>query len=117
MEDIEKPGRGQFWMSSTARAPGKYDRIVALAMWRAWARDQCLATILLHGPGRTGGRGVIFAPPDNYEDYGDFVVAVVACDRGQIRFYQLWNEPDIYPEWVQQDVSAPDATRCLLKLG
>ena len=33
-----------------------------------------------------------------------------------MRFYQLWNEPNIYPEWGEQPVNAGDFTR-LLKLG
>jgi polysaccharide biosynthesis protein PslG len=41
---------------------------------------------------------------------------VVARYRGTIRFYQLWNEPNIYPEWGDQPVNAADYVR-LLKIG
>jgi len=56
------------------------------------------------------------APPDNYEDYGDFVYAVVSRYRGRIRYYQIWNEPNIYPEWGDQPVD-PEAYVELLKVA
>lgn len=56
------------------------------------------------------------APPDNFEDYGDFVAAVVERYRGQIRYFQLWNEPNIYPEWGEQPVD-PEAYTELLCTG
>ena len=45
------------------------------------------------------------APPDNFDDYGDYVEAVVQRYNGQITYFQLWNEPNIYPEWGEQVVS------------
>ncbi len=57
-----------------------------------------------------------FAPPDNYDDYGDFVDAVVSRYKGQVKYYQIWNEPNIYPEWGEQPVNAQAYTR-LLKIG
>ncbi len=49
-----------------------------------------------------------FGPPDRVTDYGDYVAAVADRYRGKIRFYQLWNEPNIYPEWGEQTVN-PEA--------
>ena len=34
---------------------------------------------------------------DKYQDYADFVSAVVSRYRGRIRSSQLWNEPNIHP--------------------
>lgn len=53
------------------------------------------------------------APPDNFEDYGDFVEAVVDRYRGKITYFQLWNEPNIYPEWGEQVVDAEAYTDLL----
>ena len=36
--------------------------------------------------------------------HGNFVAAVVGRYCGHIRYYQIWNEPNIYPEWGEQDV-------------
>ena len=43
-------------------------------------------------------------PPDNFEDYGDFVYAFVSRYKGKIKYIQIWNEPNIYPEWGKQPV-------------
>ncbi len=115
-EDIEKPLKGQFYDVRYLKITWeKYDRIVALAQEYgleivarldhppAWSRQD----------GRARGD---FAPPDDYADFGDFVAAVVTRYKGKIRFYQLWNEPNIYPEWGEQDVNAVDYVR-LLKIG
>jgi hypothetical protein len=56
------------------------------------------------------------APPDDYEDYGDFVETVAQRYEGRIHHYQLWNEPNIYPEWGEQAVD-PEAYTELLCEG
>ena len=38
-------------------------------------------------------------PPDNFDDYGDFVATVVGRYKGRITYFQLWNEPNIFDEW------------------
>lgn len=43
-------------------------------------------------------------PPDNLADYGDFVYEFVEHYRGQVRYIQVWNEPNIYPEWGNRPV-------------
>ena len=54
-----------------------------------------------------------FAPPDRVSDYGDYVAAVAERYRGRIRYYQLWNEPNIYPEWGEQAVDPVAYTEML----
>ena len=44
-------------------------------------------------------------PPDRFDDYGDFVYAFVSHFKGRIRYIQIWNEPNIFPEWGAQAVS------------
>jgi len=115
-EDIEKPGKRQYWDTKYNKSTwDKYDRLVDLA--REYGIE--IVARLDHPPAWTRqdsrARGD-FAPPDNYNDYGDFVATVIARYRGKIRFYQLWNEPNIYPEWGEQPVNANDYVR-LLKIG
>ncbi|MCL4395048.1 MAG: beta-galactosidase [Chloroflexi bacterium] len=55
-------------------------------------------------------------PPDDYADYGDFVDAFVRRYQGRIHFIQVWNEPNIYPEWGNQPVD-PSAYVQLLKVA
>ncbi len=57
-----------------------------------------------------------YAPPDNLDDYGDFVEAVVTRYRGRIPAYQIWNEPNIYPEWGEFPIEAAEYA-ALLKEG
>lgn len=53
------------------------------------------------------------APPDDLDDYGDFVEKVVDRYRGRITYFQLWNEPNIYPEWGEQAVDPEGFTELL----
>jgi hypothetical protein len=115
-EDIEMPSKGQYWdVKYNKSAWQKYDRIVELA--REYGLE--IVARLDHPPAWTRKEGRArgdFAPPDNFDDYGDFVATVVARYRGKIRFYQLWNEPNIYPEWGEQNVNPAEYVR-LLKIG
>ncbi len=117
-EDIEIHAKGDFMDRRTptvVSAWDKYDRIVNLT--KEYGIE--IVARLDHPPAwsRTDGRARgDFAPPDHYDDYGDFVATVVSRYRGRIRFYQLWNEPNIYPEWGEQSVNADDYVR-LLKTG
>ncbi len=44
------------------------------------------------------------APPDNLEDFGDFVYEFVKHYEGRIDYIQIWNEPNIFPEWGNRAV-------------
>ncbi len=37
--------------------------------------------------------------PDRFGDYARFVGQTVAHFRGRVRFYQIWNEPNLLAEW------------------
>ncbi len=112
-EDIEISGKGDFWDHKwDVSAWAKYDRIVDMAVERGLQ----LIVRLDHPPAwsRAAGNSKGYsAPPDRLEDYGDLVEAVVSRYRGKVRYYQIWNEPNIYPEWGEQDVDAAAYTRLL----
>lgn len=117
-EDIEIHGKGDF--EDRRHEPyrpawEKYDRIVDLA------EQQGLEIIVrISNPPEwtrsTGEKPGTFAPPDNVQDFADFVGAVVERYKGRIRFYQLWNEPNIYPEWGNYPIN-PEAYTALLRAG
>jgi hypothetical protein len=93
----------------------KYDHIVGLA------EDYGIEIIArLDNPPAwsraAGNEAGYLAPPDDYADYGDFVYAVVSRYKGRIKYYQIWNEPNIYPEWGEGPVD-PEAYTELLKVG
>jgi len=117
-EDIEIHGKGDFEdrrHEPYRSAWEKYDNIVDLA-------DQYGLEIIarLSNPPAwsraAGDETGTFGPPDNLEDYGNFVEQVVRRYQGRIHTYQIWNEPNIYPEWGEQPVS-PEGYTELLKVG
>jgi hypothetical protein len=114
-EDIEIHGKGDFQdrRNDPARSAWeKYDHIVDLAE----KYDVEIIARLSNPPSWTraltdtvGTR----APPDDFEDYGDFVETVAQRYKGRIHYYQLWNEPNIYPEWGEQTVDPHAYTELL----
>jgi len=121
-EDIEIHGKGDFvdrrndldgdGQPDPVDAWAKYDQIVDLA-----DRYGLEVIARLSNPppwSRADGdaRGT-YAPPDDFEDFGDYVYTVVSRYRGRIRYYQIWNEPNIYPEWGEQPVDPEAYTRLL----
>ncbi len=112
-EDIEISAKGDYWDHKWGvSAWAKYDRIVDLASQRGL---QIIAR--LDNPpawARTGDRGEsLQGPPDRVQDFGDFVEAVVRRYKGKVRYYQIWNEPNLYHEWGDQPVDAAAYTRLL----
>jgi hypothetical protein len=115
--DIEIAGKGDF---QDCRHPPcidaweKYDNIVDLAEQHGiqiiarldappkWARQSGARP----APGD-------FAPPGNLDDFGDYAAAVAARYKGRITHYQIWNEPNNYPEWGEQPVNPEEFTKLL----
>ncbi len=115
-EDIEVHGKGDFIDRRNDPAGidawAKYDQIVALAE----ARDIAIIARLSNPPAWSRARGDELgtnAPPDTFDDFGDFAAAVAARYRGRIGYYQVWNEPNGNEEWGLQDVDPEGFTRLL----
>jgi len=117
-EDIEIHGQGDFEdrrHEPYRSAWAKYDNIVELAEKYGLS----IIARLSNPPAwsRAAGDDMgAYAPPDDYTDFGDFVHAVVSRYKGRVKYYQIWNEPNIYPEWGEQPVD-PEAYTELLKIG
>jgi hypothetical protein len=117
-EDIEIHGRGDFMdrrHDPSRSSWEKYDQIVDLAE----AHGIQIIARLSNPPAwsrAAGDEAGPFAPPDDLDAYGDFVETVVRRYQGRIHYYQIWNEPNIYPEWGEQPVSATDYVN-LLRVG
>lgn len=106
-EDLEVDGRGQFTDSRLDRDGDgqadtidtwvKYDQIVDLTE----AHGLRLMARLSNPPAWTradpdaGDR----APPDDLADFVNYATAVASRYQGRVSHYQIWNEPNIYPEW------------------
>jgi hypothetical protein len=122
--DIEVDGRGQFTDSridrdgdgdlDTVSAWIKYDQIVDLV------EEYDLGLIVRLSTPPNWSRAVTAetyagpkSPPDDYQDFVNYAVAVAERYKGRIRYYQVWNEPNIWPEWGEQFVNPADYTRLL----
>jgi hypothetical protein len=123
-EDIEIHGRGDFTdrrndhtgdgVPDPIDAWAKYDAIVGLAEQygvRIMARLDNPPDWAQQGGGVTGN----FAPPADYDDFARFAAAVAERYRGRIHYYQVWNEPNIFPEWGDQPVDAAAYTDLLCR--
>jgi O-antigen ligase len=135
-EDIEIHGKGDFGdrrndldgdgQVDEVDAWAKYDRIVATArafelelIMRVerpplWAREQFNASEYFQEGLLRDGHST--GPPDNLADYGDFMHTIVSRYRDQVRFFQVWNEPNLMMEWNWQDPKPEDFAE-LLKVG
>ncbi len=125
-EDIEIHGRGDFidrrndlngdgeiTEADHVSAWDKYDNIVDITEQYGMK----LQVRLSNPPAWTHADPAIgsFAPPDDIQDYVNYAAAVAERYQGRIYHYQIWNEPNIYPEWGEQFVDAEAYTDMLCR--
>ncbi len=118
-QDIEIHGRGDFedrrndhdqdGQPDVIDAWAKYDNIVDLA--GQYGLD--VIARLDNPPEWAQTVTGDYAPPADVDDFVNYARAVAERYRGRIHAYQVWNEPNIYPEWGEQAVS-PEAYTDLL---
>ena len=120
-EDIEIHGRGDFsdrrndvtgdGQVDEIDAWAKYDNIVDLADVYGIEIQARLSNPPLWA--QAGPDAGDFAPPVDVQDFVNYAVTVAERYRGRIHTYQILNEPNIFPEWGNQDVD-PEAYTDLL---
>jgi O-antigen ligase len=128
-EQIEPDVKGDFWDRRYGKSTWEhYDRIVTLCEEYGlqlivrldrpppWARQKALAAPALQAALREEPDRDITGPPENLDDYGDFVYAVVSRYRGRIHYIQLWNEPNLANEWNWAPID-PQRFVALLRVG
>lgn len=59
-----------------------------------------------------GGKSGI-GPPDNYQDFYNFMGAMAAHFKGRVHAYEIWNEQNLSREWEGAPLSAADYVRLL----
>jgi polysaccharide biosynthesis protein PslG len=109
--DIERGGKGQFdWSESDrvvrASAAAGVRIIARLDFEPLWARKD-------HAHN---------GPPDDYQDYWDFVSAFVTRYRtastiGRVHAIEVWNEPNLDREWGDQAIGPDSAADYVRLLG
>lgn len=90
-----------------------YDSIVDLAEQN---HLRIIARLDTSPPWARPGNDWMNTPPANLDDYGDFVEMVARRYKGRIKYYQIWNEPNLDIEWGRQPVD-PEAYVRLLRVG
>lgn len=120
-QDIEIHGRGDFedrrndidqdGQIDVVDAWAKYDHIVDLAEQHGL---DIIARLDNPPPWAQMVEGD-FAPPADIQDFVNYARAVAERYRGRIHAYQVWNEPNIYPEWGEQAVSPEAYTELLCR--
>jgi len=100
--ELEGAGKGEFDWSRTDRIMDQIDAhglnvIVRLGVQPEWA----------------GGGYPEVGPPNNLQDFADFVTAVATRYKGRIDAYQIWNEPNLAREWGNRPPNAAEYTEML----
>lgn len=116
-EDIEIHGRGDFEdrRNEPARSAWeKYDNIVDLAEQYGIEIQARLSNPPDWSRADGNARGT-FAPPDDIQDFVNYAVEVAERYQGRVQYFQIWNEPNIYPEWGEQNVNAAAYTEMLCR--
>ncbi len=99
--DQIEPARGQYvfgpWdgVFATLKAHPGLRPVVVLDRSPAWARAPADAATPV-------------APPHQRADFGAFAAAVARRYGGQIRYYQIWHEPNIAPHWGSRPADPAD---------
>jgi hypothetical protein len=120
-DDIEISARGNFTddrndtngdgVKDSINAWGKYDNIVDLAEQHQLKIIARLGSVPTWA--QPAGALASFAPPADPQDFANFAATLADRYKGRITYYQIWNEPNIYPEWGDQPVN-PEAYTDLL---
>jgi hypothetical protein len=102
-EELEQPRKGQFFDTKFNYPTwDKFDGIVNLA---AEFGVQIVARLDRPPAWARADKTNPERPPDNFDDFGDFVHAVATRYRGRLNHFQIWNEPNLGEEWTGK----PDA--------
>ena len=100
--EIEGAGKGEFNWDKADRLMKQIDAyglhiIARVGVQPEWA----------------GGGFPDVGPPDNSQDFADFVTALATRYRGRIAAYQIWNEPNLAREWGGKEPSPTEYTELL----
>jgi hypothetical protein len=104
--EIEGAAKGAWQWQTADRIMDQIDAhqlkvIVRLGSQPAWAAGAALPAI---------------SPPDNLQDFYDYVFAVANRYKGRVEAYQVWNEPNLAREWGERPPDPAEYVE-LLKVG
>lgn len=100
MWDESYNGSGVHWQDiETARGIYNWTAFDAIL---AYEQSVGADTIYAFGqvPGWANGNSGAAAPPTSFQDFYDFVTAVITRANGRIKYFEAWNEPDNTITWT-----------------
>jgi hypothetical protein len=100
--DIEGAGRRIFDWTKTDRVMDQIDSYGLHVIARVGAQ-----------PEWAGGDYPEIGPPDDYQDFANFLTALATRYKGRIDAYQIWNEPNLAREWANRPPNPADYSRLL----
>jgi hypothetical protein len=103
--EIEGSGPGVFDWSNSDRVMDQIDAYGLNVIARVGVQ-----------PEWAGGAFPRVGPPEDYQDFADFLNALVTRYQGRIDAYQIWNEPNLAREWGNQPPNPVEYTE-LLKIA
>ncbi len=74
------------YIVDTAHRYGNLELLIRVDHQPEWSRAGC----------------TLQGPPEDLNDYGDFLAAVAERYRGKIAAYEIWNEPNLAREWCDR---------------
>lgn len=96
-ELVEQSEKGNFYDQTwKVSAWQRFDEIVDLA---DKYDIKLIARVDRSPPWARGHVGRPEDPPENYEDYGDFMAVLADRYKGRVSHFQIWNEPNLAREW------------------
>jgi hypothetical protein len=97
-EEIEQPRKGAYFDAKYNQSTwDKFDEIVKLAQD---AGIRIIARLDRPPEWARSDKTRPERPPENFDDYGDFVAALATRYRGRVAHFQIWNEPNLGEEWT-----------------
>ena len=105
--ELEGAGKGQWTWENADRLMDQIEAhqlkvIIRLGNQPAWAAPKTSLPEI--------------SPPDNHQDFYDYVFAVADRYKGRVEAYQIWNEPNLAREWGERPPN-PAEYVALLKTG
>jgi hypothetical protein len=100
--EIEGAGPGIFDWANTDRVMDQIDAYGLHVIARVGVQPQW-----------TGGDYPEIGPPDDYQDFANFLTTLATRYKGRIDAYQIWNEPNLAREWANRPPNPADYSRLL----
>ena len=116
----------QFSWESIEKSPGKFfddrynrstwERYELIVSTAAKYGLQVIARLDRPPPWAREPDSTPMSPPRDYADFGRFAYEVAKHFKGRVRFYQIWNEPNLTEEWGGKPID-PEAYVELLRVA